>query len=578
MDRNRVPSPRPEAFLQADQSMKIHAIIATAISLVAIGCGNTDSTTRAASQCLTFDNTFDAIQARIFDDGGCSNDACHGESKQGGLDLRAGASFDSLVGVSSTGSSLNRIEPGSANGSYLFHKLAAATAPDQADVINGTPMPVGAEPIAEELLEAMRLWIIAGAPKTGSIGDTSRQSSDTVANLLGACLPEAQPIAVEPLPPPPADKGVQLAMPNFTLERESEVEYCFATYYDFSEVVPTEYQDGESFWYNGARLRMDGQSHHLLITHSGLGPEYVDHETFGAWSCVGGARSGESCDPIDTSGCGAGICTSEIRNSLACTEFGPPEGGGTFGSSTPTLGGIGSTQEVIPPSDGAFVAFPIRGIIYWNPHAFNLTKEDHVMHAWANVTFTNDRRFQRVTSTDVSSLYDASGIPPFAAEERCATLEAPLESAIVSMSSHTHKRGSDFRVWMPDGSLVYQSFHYADPLRLNFDPPIAMDDPDPAGRTLRFCAMFNNGVNPDGSPNPETVTRKSRMPDRADCHPIACVEGRVGERCDGADDHAACDTEPGVGDGLCDACAITSGVTTENEMFVLTPDYLIPAE
>ena len=47
----------------------------------------------------------------------------------------------------------------------------------------------------------------------------------------------------------------------------------------------------------------------------------------------------------------------------------------------------GTTVLAEPPSDGAFIAFPLRGILYWNPHAFNLTKEDHLMHAWANVAF-----------------------------------------------------------------------------------------------------------------------------------------------------------------------------------------------
>lgn len=58
------------------------------------------------------------------------------------------------------------------------------------------------------------------------------------------------------------------------------------------------------------------------------------------------------------------------------------------------------------------------------------------------------------------------------------------------------------------------------------------------------------------------------MPDRAGCQPIACAAGRVGDPCSPGDD-AACDSASGVGDGRCDACPITAGVTTENEMFIL---------
>lgn len=550
-----------------------------------LGCGeSSDSQTKtdvdagAEPECLSFDNTFDAIQSRVFDDAGCSNDACHGESTKGDLDLRSGASFASLVGADSSGSDLKRVEAGSATGSYLFQKLAAATTPDEASPINGAPMPFGADPISEELLEALRLWIVAGAPESGSVGDTSNQSSETLSNLLEACLPDAEPIAVDPLPPPAAEKGIQFAMPNFTVERESEVELCFATYYDVSERVPAEFHDGESFWYNGAQMRMDSQSHHLLITHSGLGPEFAEHEAFGGWTCRGGAQEGGDCDPLVLDGCGDGVCTSEIRPSIACTGYGPPEGGMAFASGNPSLGGIGSTQDVIPPSDGAFISFPLRGILYWNSHAFNLTKKDHLMHAWANLSYTDDRRFERVTSTDVESLYYATGIPPFTEGERCAEQVAPLGSSLVSMGSHTHKRGSNFRAWMPDDEMVYQSFHYADPLRLTFDPPILMDDPDEDGRSMRYCAIFNNGLNPDGSPNPEKVTRRSRMPAPWGCVPTACAEGDVGAPCEGKDDHASCDSEPGAGDGLCDACPIGAGVTTEHEMFVFTPEYLIPFE
>lgn len=38
---------------------------------------------------------------------------------------------------------------------------------------------------------------------------------------------------------------------------------------------------------------------------------------------------------------------------------------------------------------------------------------------------------------------------------------------------------------------------------------------------------------------------------------------------DGAGDDASCDSSPGAGDGFCDACPITGGESTQNEMFVL---------
>jgi hypothetical protein len=81
----------------------------------------------------------------------------------------------------------------------------------------------------------------------------------------------------------------------------------------------------------------------------------------------------------------------------------------------------------------------------------------------------------------------------------------------------------------------------------------------------------NNGVDDDGLPDPTTVRRRSTTPSiGAPCAPVARAAGRVGVPCAGVGDHATCDSFVGAGDGLCDACAITAGLTTEDEMFILS--------
>ena len=47
------------------------------------------------------------------------------------------------------------------------------------------------------------------------------------------------------------------------------------------------------------------------------------------------------------------------------------------------------------------------------------------------------------------------------------------------------------------------------------------------------------------------------------------MAGNIGAVCAGADDDASCDSSAGAGDGWCDACEITSGLTSDDEMFVL---------
>ena len=125
---------------------------------------------------------------------------------------------------------------------------------------------------------------------------------------------------------------------------------------------------------------------------------------------------------------------------------------------------------------------------------------------------------------------------------------------------------------------------YNDPLNLSFAPPMVFDSEDPAERTLTFCSLYNNGRNPDGSPNVDEVTRFSNLPQSVflpgvpgRCRPVACVnDGMVGEPCSGENDDASCDTSPGAGDGWCDACRITGGESTENEMFLPLGGFYVP--
>jgi hypothetical protein len=160
----------------------------------------------------SFDSTFAAIQTVVFERHGCTQDACHGSARQGGLDLRPDAAYASLIEVASQGSTLARVVPGSPDRSYFFHKLAASTRPGSF-TISGSPMPSGLPALSEEELEAIRIWIKGGAPEEDTVGHPDTGSSDAVGELLDACLPPAEPITIRPREPPAPGDGVQLAMP-----------------------------------------------------------------------------------------------------------------------------------------------------------------------------------------------------------------------------------------------------------------------------------------------------------------------------------------------------------------------------
>jgi hypothetical protein len=472
-----------------------------------------------------------------------------------------------------------RVQPGAPKESYLYLKLAAATNPDSDVEIANSPMPVGLPPLSEGELEAVRMWIQGGAPETGAVGDPSSGGADTIASLLSVCLPPPVPVKIAPLTAPAADEGIQFRAPQWQLAAGKEREVCVATYYDFSDQVPDEFKspDGTKFYTNGSRLRQDPASHHYVLTNPLIGDEYANDPSFGKWSCRGGDSAGSDCDPLENGACGAvGICASEPKDLVACLGYGPTTetAGGFLGEGL--IENVQAANQYLPPREGVYRELPIRGFLYHNTHGFNLTADDAVLQTRLNVYYAKDRRRRLKQAIDYSKVSLGAGTAPFTTREVCADHVAPAGAELIRLTSHTHKRGKHFWVTLPGGEKIYESFIYSDPLYKEFEPSIFLDGETDAERSLHACALYNNGVGENGQPDPETVTRASRMPDRASCTPVACVSGNVGAPCNGAEDGAACDSEPGSGDGVCDACPITGGVTTENEMFVVMPWYVLP--
>ncbi|HKU37781.1 MAG TPA: hypothetical protein VJR89_06525 [Polyangiales bacterium] len=514
----------------------------------------------------------------MFEKHGCTNDNCHGSQAKGNLDLRAGASYANLFQVKAKGSALLRVQPSSPKESYLYLKLVAAAAPGTVEIANN-PMPIGLPALSEGELDVVRLWIQGGAPESGSVGDPSDFGrTDGIAARLNACLPEADPIRVAPLEPPAPEEGIQIRAPQWELEGGGEREFCVATYYDFSKLIPDEFKspDGSMFYTNSSRLRQDPGSHHYVVSNPGFDASYKDAPEFGQWTCYG-ERVGEACDPLDAAACGGGVCASQLKDTLGCFGFGPVVPGMKDLLSEGLIENVQAANQYLPPREGVYRELPIKGFLYHDLHGFNVTSKPAQLQARLNVYFAKDRRRKLAQMIDYSNVALAAGTAPFTEKTVCADHIAPEGAEMVRITTHMHKRGKRFWITDPSGAMIYENFLYSDPLYKDYDPSIVFDSADKAQRTLRACATYNNGVKEDGSPDIETVTRLSRLPDRTLCKPVACVAGRIGAACNGANDNATCDTKPGKGDGDCDACAITPGPTTEDEMFVVMPWYIMPA-
>ena len=273
----------------------------------------------AAADCkVNFNSSYEAIQKLIFENKGCTASACHGQAKVGGLDLRAEAAWENLVDARSTNSSFARVQPGTATDSYLYQKLLAASRPGSVQIA-GSPMPIGTAPLTDKELEAVFLWIIKGAPKTGVVADQTKNID--VGSLLDACLPPAKPVKTKPLDAPAAEEGIQLVLPQYLLKANSEQETCTPFAYDVTAQVPARYKDEARnvMFINGSRVRQDSQSHHLVLWNPKK-PLTSIAANDPSWTCRGGQKAGQQCDARKgSSDCGAGgVCAGKAVPGTLC--------------------------------------------------------------------------------------------------------------------------------------------------------------------------------------------------------------------------------------------------------------------
>ena len=517
----------------------------------------------------SYESTFEAVQKVIFDRYECVG--CHsGASANGGLDLSPEVAYANLIEVPSTGSNLARVYPGSRNRSSLWLKVYVHADPGVTDL---APMPPAGPVPTDDENELLRLWILGGAPETGVVLGTEE--------LFPGCLADPVPQNIRPLEAPDRTEGVQFVMPGFDLYAASEAEVCFATYYDVSDEVPDQYksEDGEAFYFDGWEVRQDAVSHHLIVFLPVADAGDLTPEDFPDWNCAGGPREGDACDPRDKEACGLkGICRTPVRKSLACGGYTP--------ALTQQSLAVQQAQSAQTFYEGTYRQWPLEGIMLWNSHSFNLTTQDHILNGRFNLHFAEDRRFPQQEAGGFDTLFGIpkllfEGTDPYTEQVLCERMVLPQGTRITAISSHTHSLGKHFWYELPGGEHIYDSYVYNDPLTMELEEPMAFDDPDPEQRTLTYCSLYRNGLDEDGNPLPEEVTRASKIEYPVPfgdsgiglCEPIRCINQDMYDvDCDdgidnNAGDDAACDSALGRGDGVCDACRITGGITTENEMF-----------
>jgi len=602
-----------------------YAIAAFAALFVA-ACG-TDGSSSTGKKCDA-DSTFAQVQQQIFEGQGCTASACHGEAASGELDLRAASAYASLINVEAKSGDYMRVFPGEQDLSLLYQKVAAKTEgfalSSLPNPISGGAMPTSESVLSDDDLALLRTWIRGGAPETGIVAGSQQYASCALEG-------DVAPNKIQPLPPPATDEGIQFYSGGWTVPSEQEGEVCFVSYYDYSATIPDEFvvpcgedeggPDQDCFVYNRVLLAQDPQSHHSIIEFY-VPPEGKENQydpmdpSWKNWSCLGGDNSGMACTPGESE-CGErSQCTTEPETTVACIIYknGPPEMGtpaGLFGQATVrqnlATAQEASFRETFPPD--VYAMAPVKGFVIWDSHAFNLTTSDTTVEQWMNLTFapSDELVYRRTQIFDADDLFGMGFIDPYASSEACGSFTMPQHGRLLTLSTHTHRFGKEFRVWYPPNTLCdndepgqactrpdtepdYLSFDYADPLYQRFvgENILDFDSENAEDRTFRYCAVFDNGES-----NPEEVRRESKKPDAETCDfldifaPLASSRGFDFFTCGCEPEDRACfggpnESMPCNGDdsvcgegGICDACPLGGGVTTEEEMFLLLGSYYV---
>ena len=140
--------------------LTLGVITVVSTALTAACSSSTSPTPTPTTGTPTSGTTFSQIQAQILTPACTSCHTDEGRNPSGGLNLKAGSAYTSLVGVASTGKAgAIRVIAGNPSGSYLVQKLEGA-----ADIV-GLRMPRNGPPfLSDAQVAQIRQWIQGGAP------------------------------------------------------------------------------------------------------------------------------------------------------------------------------------------------------------------------------------------------------------------------------------------------------------------------------------------------------------------------------------------------------------------------------
>lgn len=408
-------------------------------------------------------STYHAIQEYIFDKS-CANSACHAAPTNiAGLDLTYTSSYEGIVGQvpenpAAFASGMKLVDPGNPENSFLLTKLISPIAQE-----HGTRMPLGNSVLHDGKIDAIRKWIVAGAPQTGKI--------DGIGDL--GLLRDPEETFVPP-PAPPPGQGYQLHLPPYTIEPGTEREVFYATQ------IRDENGDliEDDILINGYEIFYPTGSHHFILYR--LTDAAIEEDILGA-----GVTPGIGVDP------------NHVFRELDPSD---PQAFGNIGIHRFYVGGTQTKDFSFKLPEGVAIRLPGDTLFDLNSHYINLLgTETLVGEVYINIYTLPPEEVKHeaieifVSNTDIN-------IPPgltrvakmdWYVEDELERRGAPSDAVmnIITLSSHMHRHGELFEIQrMSTNELLHRSIDYDNAPITFYNPPLKFNGSD----GLSFQCTHNN--------------------------------------------------------------------------------------
>ncbi len=394
-------------------------------------------------------NSYDLIQNRIFEKS-CATSGCHASEadasfKQHGLVLAAGKAYENLIdkdpyNQNAKDDKYKRIIPFNSLSSLLFHKLNWNAASHHSGKDYGNPMPLGGTALSVGQIEFVRRWIEAGAPRTGSVADTSLLNDKTpsyIETFVG-------------LEPPKVGEGVQMVLNRFDVAPNFEREL-------FQRKAAGNTED---LYVNRVQIKMRQGSHHfILYSFRDMKSAYMP-----PYDQIRDIRNPDGTNNL--------LTVLSMSNHIFWAGAGSP-----------------SYDYTLPA--GAALLLPANYSFDMNSHYVNKSSNTIVGEVNANIyTIPKSQVKNVVYALDLGNTN--LDIPANKETTLSKTFSFTKKTNILMLTSHFHKLGKKFVIKIKggtrDGQVVYESTDWEHPVIKNFDTPLVLQN----GEGLTSEITYNN--------------------------------------------------------------------------------------